>query len=118
MVELAGGELVCTAELSARSRPWLADHVVGGRILLPGTGFMELALRAADEAGCARVEELTLAAPLVLPADGAVQLQVRVAAADADGRRALEAWWQALAVELSEGRTWLTLHYVSVAGTR
>ena len=35
-------------------------------------------MRAGDQAGCARVEELTLDAPLVLPADGAVTVQVTV----------------------------------------
>ncbi|WP_338060680.1 hypothetical protein, partial [Kitasatospora aureofaciens] len=35
------------------------------------------------------MEELTLAAPLVLPEQGAVQLQLRVGAPDATGRREL-----------------------------
>ncbi|MGW0892218.1 SDR family NAD(P)-dependent oxidoreductase [Saccharopolyspora sp. NPDC002578] len=111
-VELAGGdELVFGSELSAATRPWLAEHVVGGRILLPGTAFMELAIRAADEAGCDRVEELTLAAPLVLPADGAIGTQVRVAAADADGRRSMEVFSRA-----DELSPW-TLHATGVLGT-
>ncbi|WP_159050581.1 type I polyketide synthase, partial [Streptomyces cellostaticus] len=91
-VELAGGAgLVCTGRLSVRSQPWLADHVVGGVILLPGTGFVELVVRAGDQVGCGLLEELTLQAPLVVPADGSgVQVQVVVAAADADGRRGVE----------------------------
>ena len=79
-----------TGRLSVRSQPWLADHAVGGTVLLPGTAFVELAIRAGDQAGCGRVEELTLAAPLVLPADGAVQLQVVVGSPDEWGRRPLE----------------------------
>ncbi|MEV5986269.1 SDR family NAD(P)-dependent oxidoreductase [Streptomyces sp. NPDC052051] len=89
-VEVAeSGELLLTGRLSVRTHPWLAEHAVGDVILLPGTAFVELALRAADEAGCAAVEELTLQAPLVLPAQGAVRIQVRLAVADDSGRRAL-----------------------------
>ncbi|MBM2619678.1 SDR family NAD(P)-dependent oxidoreductase [Actinoplanes sp. LDG1-06] len=79
VVTVAGsGDLVLTGRLSTTAQPWLADHVVGGSILFPGTGFLELAVRAADLAGCARVEQLTLAVPLVLPAREAVTVQVRV----------------------------------------
>ncbi|MEU7230239.1 SDR family NAD(P)-dependent oxidoreductase, partial [Streptomyces chrestomyceticus] len=91
-VELAGGAgLVCTGRLSVRTHPWLADHAVGGVVLLPGTGFVELAVRAGDQADCGRLEELTLQAPLVFPEDGAaVQIQVMLAGADAEGRRSVE----------------------------
>ncbi|MGW1402896.1 SDR family NAD(P)-dependent oxidoreductase [Streptomyces sp. NPDC002405] len=82
-------ELLLTGSLSAATHPWLADHVVGGMIFFPGTGFLELAVRAADQAGCDRVEELMIAAPLVLPATGAVQVQISVGAADEDGSREL-----------------------------
>ncbi|WP_308129987.1 type I polyketide synthase [Kitasatospora aureofaciens] len=91
-VELAGGAgMVCTGRLSVRTHPWLADHAVGGVVLLPGTGFVEMVVRAGDQVGCGLLEELTLQAPLVLPADGSgVQVQVVVADADADGRRTVE----------------------------
>ncbi|MFJ4920196.1 SDR family NAD(P)-dependent oxidoreductase [Streptomyces sp. NPDC088725] len=82
-------ELLLTGALSAATHPWLADHVVGGMIFFPGTGFLELAVRAADQAGCDRVEELMIAAPLVLPPTGAVQVQIAVGAADEDGSRDL-----------------------------
>ncbi|PRY39631.1 type I polyketide synthase [Umezawaea tangerina] len=87
-VQLAGqDDVVLTGRLSRRSSPWLADHVVMGRTLFPGTGFVELALRAGDEVGCDLVEELTLASPLVLPEVGSVPVQVRVGAGDEQGRR-------------------------------
>ncbi|MEW1640332.1 SDR family NAD(P)-dependent oxidoreductase, partial [Streptomyces sp. NPDC093801] len=92
-VPLADGEgLVLTGRLSLATHPWLTDHVVLGAVLVPGTAFVDLALHAAgaEGVGCDRLDELTLGAPLVLPEDGAVQVQVRVAAPDADGRRALE----------------------------
>ncbi|MFF1926446.1 type I polyketide synthase, partial [Streptomyces sp. NPDC058221] len=87
-VALAGsGGTVLTGRLSLATHPWLADHAVRGVVLAPGTGLVELAVRAADEVGCGRVEELTLQAPLVLPPEGAVQVQVVVGAADnAEGR--------------------------------
>src|SRR5262249_43811886 len=48
-VMLAGTDgLVLTGQLSVAGHPWLADHAVAGSILFPGTGFVELAVRAAD----------------------------------------------------------------------
>ncbi|MFI6096913.1 type I polyketide synthase [Lentzea sp. NPDC051213] len=81
--------VVLTGRLSARSHPWLADHAVLGTIVLPGTAFVELALHAADQVECDRVEELSLEVPLVLPPDGARQLQVQVGGPDDSGRREL-----------------------------
>ncbi|GLW99272.1 type I polyketide synthase [Microtetraspora sp. NBRC 16547] len=83
-----GGHLL-TGSLSLRTHPWLADHAVQDTVLLPGTAFVELALHAAEEVGCAAIEELTLAAPLVIPPRGAVRIQVAVGAPDEDGRRTL-----------------------------
>ena len=83
------GGVVFTGRLSLAGQPWLGDHVVGGQVFFPGTGFLELAVRAADEVGCNQVRDLTLAAPLVLPAEGAVQVQLRVGAADESGDREL-----------------------------
>ncbi|MDH6125716.1 SDR family NAD(P)-dependent oxidoreductase, partial [Kitasatospora sp. GP82] len=89
-VELAGSDgFLFTGRLSVQSHPWLADHVVMGSVLVPGTALLELAVRAGDEVGCDVVEELTLAAPLVLPEQGSVQLQVSVGAPDESGRRAV-----------------------------
>ncbi|MDG9715513.1 type I polyketide synthase [Streptomyces sp. DH24] len=80
-VPVAGSDAVLlTASLSVRTHPWLADHAVRGRIVVPGTAFVELAVQAGDRAGCGHLAELALRTPLVLPADGAVQLQVAVAA--------------------------------------
>ncbi|MET9701353.1 polyketide synthase dehydratase domain-containing protein, partial [Streptomyces sp. NPDC006529] len=81
--------LLLTGRLSAATHPWLADHTVMGSVLLPGTAFVELALRAGEQVGCGLVDDLTLAAPLVLPEDGGVELQVTVAAPDESGRRSV-----------------------------
>ncbi|MFI9766439.1 SDR family NAD(P)-dependent oxidoreductase [Streptomyces sp. NPDC052415] len=85
----ADGGAVLTGRLSTRTHPWLADHAVAGTVLFPGTGFVELAIRAGDETGCGHLRELTLQAPLVLPGQGGVQVQVVVGAADQDGQRTL-----------------------------
>ncbi|WP_455583737.1 SDR family NAD(P)-dependent oxidoreductase [Kitasatospora griseola] len=81
--------LLLTGRLSARTHPWLADHAVGGRALLPGTAFLELALQAGARIGCPRVEELTLQAPLVLPEHGGTVLRLTVGAPDSRGHRPL-----------------------------
>nr|BAW35613.1 modular polyketide synthase [Streptomyces sp. RK95-74] len=78
-----------TGRLALDTHPWLADHTVAGAVLLPGTAFVELAVRAGDQVGCDLLEELTLEAPLVLPEVGGVQLQLSVGAPDASGRRTL-----------------------------
>ncbi|MDT3400455.1 SDR family NAD(P)-dependent oxidoreductase, partial [Streptomyces sp. B1866] len=89
-VALAEGEgCLLTGRLSLATHPWLADHAIAGAALLPGTAFLDLALQAGDRVGCRRVEEVTLHEPLFLPARGAVQVQVWVAAPDEEGHRAL-----------------------------
>ncbi|WP_329061791.1 type I polyketide synthase [Streptomyces sp. NBC_01429] len=90
-VELAGTEgVLYTGRLSLRDHPWLADHAVGGAVLLPGTAFVEMALAAGASVGCGAVEELTIAEPLLLPADAAVRLQCTVGAPDASGARTFQ----------------------------
>ncbi|NGO73955.1 polyketide synthase dehydratase domain-containing protein, partial [Streptomyces boncukensis] len=89
MVPLPGSDgVVFTGRLAVNTQRWLADHAVGGMVLLPGTAFAELAIRAGDQVGCGRIEELTLSAPLTLPESGGVQLQVSVDGADGSDRRA------------------------------
>ncbi|QXV62995.1 beta-ketoacyl synthase [Amycolatopsis sp. TNS106] len=79
--------LVGYGRLSRAAQPWLAEHAVLGTVLVPGAALVELAVRAGDELGCARVAELTIAAPMVLPETGGLAVQVVVGAADDDGRR-------------------------------
>ncbi|BFO16862.1 hypothetical protein SHKM778_32500 [Streptomyces sp. KM77-8] len=54
---------------------------------MPGTAFVELALRAGGEAGCGRLDELTMETPLGLPTRGGVRLQVVLGGPDASGVR-------------------------------
>ncbi|MFR0359566.1 type I polyketide synthase [Streptomyces sediminimaris] len=116
-VSLAGSDgALLTGRLSVQAQPWLADHVVGGTVLLPGSALVELALRAGDEVGCDELAELTITAPLTLPADGAVQIQVWVGAPEAARARPLEiharpegsdddAWTKCAAGTLAEAHT-------------
>ncbi|MFC6094832.1 SDR family NAD(P)-dependent oxidoreductase, partial [Saccharothrix lopnurensis] len=88
-VELPDSDgLLGTGRLSTRTHPWLADHVVFGTTLVPGTAVLELAVWAGDRVGCGTVRELTLEAPLALPEAGA-QVQVTVGGADERGERAV-----------------------------
>jgi polyketide synthase 12 len=96
VVELpASGGVVLTGRLSPSAQGWLADHAVGGVVLFPGAGFVELAIRAGDEVGCGVVDELNLAAPLVLPAGGSVAVQVVVDGPDDSGARAVSVFSRA-----------------------
>ncbi|OCB32302.1 polyketide synthase [Mycobacterium malmoense] len=102
------GGVVLTGRLSTAAQPWLADHAVAGTVLFPGAGFVELMLRAGDEVGCPVIEELTLSAPLPLPAAGAVRVQVVVDGAGEGGSRAAAVYSQA-------GSQW-ALHAQGVLG--
>ena len=78
-VPVAGADQwIFSGTVSLVSQPWLVDHSVLDTVLLPGAAFLELALTAGGDVGFAVVEELTLQAPLSLPAHGDVQLQVTV----------------------------------------
>jgi pimaricinolide synthase PimS1 len=79
-VSVAGGDgVLLSGRLSLATHSWLGDHVYE-TALLPGTGFVELALRGGAEVGCESLEELTLEAPLLIPEQGAVAIQVSVSA--------------------------------------
>ncbi|MDV7355034.1 SDR family NAD(P)-dependent oxidoreductase [Rhodococcus oxybenzonivorans] len=80
-VELGDGRgAVFTGVLSPHRVPWLSDHAVNGTVILPGTAFVELALHAGSRVACGRLEELTIEAPLMIPGDGEVAVQVSVLA--------------------------------------
>ncbi|MCX5415217.1 type I polyketide synthase [Streptomyces sp. NBC_00059] len=84
----SSGELF-TSRLSLRAQPWLADHTVSGTVLLPGAAFLELALRAGEEAGLDTVDELVIVSPLALPEHGALQLRLALDGKDESGHRSL-----------------------------
>ena len=98
-----------TGRLSATEPGWLGDHAVFGTVLVPGTGLLELCFAAARAVGLTTVSQLMLAAPLVLPQEGAVRLQVQLDAPEAgeDGRRGLSIYSRQ--EDAPEGASW-TLH--------
>ncbi|MFF2184737.1 SDR family NAD(P)-dependent oxidoreductase [Streptomyces sp. NPDC058155] len=82
-----GDGLTLTGRVSLHSHPWLADHVIAGVPLLPGTAFVDLALRAGQEVGRPRIEELALETPLEITPGGPVTLQLTVGPPDEAGDR-------------------------------
>ncbi|WP_051021576.1 type I polyketide synthase [Nocardia araoensis] len=84
--------VVATGRLSLSSHPWLADHMIGGTVLLPGTAFAELALYIGALTGNPRLAELVVTAPLAVPADGAVELRVLADGPDDTGARAVSVY--------------------------
>ncbi|MFD8109716.1 type I polyketide synthase, partial [Streptomyces microflavus] len=113
VVELPNRETVFTGRLGTRSHSWLLDHSVSGTVLLPGAVFLELALRAGEEVGLARVDELVVEAPLVLPDPGGVQLRVTVDPPAVDGRRAAHVY--ARPEDTDSGEAW-TRHATGFLG--
>ncbi|MFD0636626.1 acyltransferase domain-containing protein [Catenulispora yoronensis] len=73
-----------TGTLAPATHPWLADHVIGDALLVPGTAFLEMALHAAGSSGFPHVDELTLEHPLALT--GPVRLLLTLGPADGSRR--------------------------------
>ncbi|MGP4030333.1 SDR family NAD(P)-dependent oxidoreductase [Actinomadura sp. 3N407] len=69
---------IFTGRISTTTHPWLADHAVLETVLMPGTGFLDIALHAAAHLGYRHTEELTVETPLTFPGTAAVQLHVTV----------------------------------------
>ncbi|MFF9869139.1 SDR family NAD(P)-dependent oxidoreductase [Streptomyces sp. NPDC013953] len=80
-------EWVFTGRMSQETQPWTRDHAVFGIVLVPGTAMCEMALTIGRRLGCDVVDEMVIAAPLVLEDDVTRQIRVTVGAAGEDGRR-------------------------------
>jgi acyl transferase domain-containing protein/acyl-CoA synthetase (AMP-forming)/AMP-acid ligase II/thioesterase domain-containing protein/acyl carrier protein len=78
--------------LSTTRQPWLADHVIGDRVVVPATVVAELALRAGAERGAARIAELTMHTPLIIADAADHDVQVVVESADTNGNHPLTVW--------------------------
>jgi acyl transferase domain-containing protein/acyl carrier protein len=86
---LAAGGYLFAGKLRLDEHPWLADHAVSDRVLVPGTALLEMALAAGQKVGLPRVRSLTLQVPIGLLPQQEVRLQLLVDAAGPDGERAL-----------------------------
>ncbi|SDP35595.1 type I polyketide synthase [Actinacidiphila guanduensis] len=69
-------EHLLTERYGGNGDRWTADHVVGGRPLLPATAFLELVLRAGRLAHSPHLAELALHTPLDLNGTGPVDVRV------------------------------------------
>ncbi|HEY8978301.1 MAG TPA: type I polyketide synthase [Streptomyces sp.] len=107
------GRVLLSGRISAAAQPWLADHTVGGAVLVPGTAFVEMVVRAGDQVGCGRVEELVLQAPLVLPEGGGLRVQVVLEKADGEDAGRWDVQVFSLREGASAGQPW-TRHVVGV----
>ncbi len=101
----AGTGWLCTGRVSRRTHPWLTDHTVYDMVLLPGTAFVDIALRAGELTGAPVVEDLAIEAPLAVPGDTAVDLQAVVGAPDDEGRRPLTLYSRTAGTEGEHGWT-------------
>jgi acyl transferase domain-containing protein/acyl carrier protein len=101
------GGVRMTGRVSLSRQPWLADHRIHGHVLFPATGFVDLALLAGAECGCPVLRELTVQAPLVIPASTAVTVQVSVDADHGAGERSVTVYASA------DGSPW-TCHAAGV----
>ncbi|AXB48347.1 hypothetical protein A4R43_07910 [Amycolatopsis albispora] len=89
VVRADGDGALLTGTLSLAAQPWLADHEVMGTVVLPGTAYVEMAIRGGDAIGCGHLESLTLETPLALPAQGGAEVQLAIGGADNTGRHQL-----------------------------
>ncbi|WP_431898202.1 SDR family NAD(P)-dependent oxidoreductase [Micromonospora haikouensis] len=108
-----GGWLL-SGRVSRSTHPWLAEHTVNGAALVPGSVFLDIAVHVARTVGGARVDELTMESPLVLPPQGPVDLQVTVSGPDPRGVRSLTVSSRAAAPDDPAGERPWTRH---VSGT-
>ncbi|MFI0740788.1 SDR family NAD(P)-dependent oxidoreductase [Streptomyces sp. NPDC021100] len=67
--------------------PWLGDHNVGGAVVMPATGYVELALAAGREVFAGPVELDTIDIPrgLPLPWDATMDVRLQTSLSDEDG---------------------------------
>jgi polyketide synthase 12 len=115
-ISLADDGVVLSGTLSTLSHPWLADHGVHGLVVVPGAALVEMVLRAADEVGCCLVEELVLAAPLVLADEQALTVQVVIDAPDDAARRKVSIHSRPAAAKNSVASGEWTSHVNGVVG--
>ncbi|HYQ67738.1 MAG TPA: type I polyketide synthase [Actinophytocola sp.] len=80
-------EVVLTGRLTLRTHPWLVGHTLLGRVIVPGTGYVEMAIEAGNQVGCDYLEEMVLETPLVVPDEGACNVRFVIAAPDRAGYR-------------------------------
>ncbi|MFF2082111.1 SDR family NAD(P)-dependent oxidoreductase, partial [Kitasatospora sp. NPDC058162] len=91
---LADGGVLFSGRLSRHTHPWLTDHTVEDHVVVPGAALVEMVAEAAARVDAESMAELTLEAPMLLPATGGLRIQVTVDAADETGRRQVRVFCQ------------------------
>ncbi|MER6832075.1 type I polyketide synthase [Streptosporangium sp. NPDC000563] len=79
--ELPDGARLFTGALSARRQPWLAEHRVDGRLLVPAAALAELALAIGASIGRPALGDFVMRTPLELDGAAETRLQVSVSPA-------------------------------------
>jgi myxalamid-type polyketide synthase MxaB len=76
-VPLATGDIVYTNRISAALPAYLADHVIGGRTLMPAAAFLEMALAASarEQNEALALEDVVFREPLVFDEHAPVEIQ-------------------------------------------
>jgi acyl transferase domain-containing protein/acyl carrier protein len=77
---------VFVGRLGQGSAPWLADHELAGRLLLPAAALPELALHAGAQVGWTALREFAVDEPLTLPAGGDLAVSVSVGSQEGNVR--------------------------------
>lgn len=91
-VALPSGGVLLTGRISLGRQPWLGQHRVAGRAVVPGSALLEVSLLAADHVGAEGVVELVILAPLILgEGEDAVDVDLRVSA-EPDGDDDCDGW--------------------------
>ncbi|MFI9383460.1 SDR family NAD(P)-dependent oxidoreductase [Kutzneria sp. NPDC052558] len=80
------GGVVLTGRLSQAALPWLADHMMAGTMLLPGSALVELAIQGGDRVGLPVLDELVIENGLPIPGSTDLTVQV-VVGVEESGRR-------------------------------
>ncbi|MEU4240826.1 SDR family NAD(P)-dependent oxidoreductase [Actinoplanes sp. NPDC026619] len=88
-VDLPDGGVVLSGRLSVTAPAWLGDHRVLDTPMVPAAALIDLVLTTGGRAGCDRIDELILTAPLIVPDTRRVPVRIIVSAAGADGGRAV-----------------------------
>ena len=104
---LSPDSLVWYNDLSLGKLPWLADHVVDGRVLLPATCILEMFVEAASQvSGSDRVElrDLEIIRPIQLQIDTSASIRV-----------VFEQSAKRLTLSIRSGRRWTDVAVASVA---
>ncbi|GAA2529815.1 type I polyketide synthase [Pilimelia columellifera subsp. columellifera] len=89
------GGSVAVARWSASSFPWITTRREDGATVLPSTALLDVVIHAGGQTGTPVVASLTTGTLVVLPAHGALDLQVSVGGPGQNGDRAVELWTRA-----------------------